>query len=111
MASRLEHRLSDGAAGAHTAIAAVLSAARLGYAGKLPLQAAETGDGLESVDTTITTPDNLGEALAELAADTALAAALGEEMVAQHLAVKGTEWRRFCEAVTDWELREYLPFL
>ena len=110
-ASRLEHRLSDGAAPIHVAMAAVLQAARLGFEAKLALQAAESGDGLEHVDTTVSTPANLGEALDELEADTPLVEALGAELVAQHVAVKRTEWNRFCAATTDWELREYLPFL
>ena len=92
-------------------MAAVLQAARLGFEGTLPLQAAESGDGLENVDATVTTPANLGEALDELQADTALVEALGAQLVAQHVAVKRTEWNRFCAATTDWELREYLPFL
>jgi glutamine synthetase len=110
-ASRLEHRMSDGGAPAHTAIAAVLQAARLGYEARLEVQPAETGDGLERVDVTVATPDNLGEALAELEADTALTEAVGADLVAQHLAVKRAEWERYCNAVTDWELREYLHFL
>jgi glutamine synthetase len=36
---------------------------------------------------------------------------VGADLVAQHLAIKRTEWQKFLEAVTDWELREYLPFL
>jgi glutamine synthetase len=27
------------------------------------------------------------------------------------LAVKRAEWERFIGATTDWEMREYLPFL
>jgi glutamine synthetase len=37
--------------------------------------------------------------------------AVGSDLVAQHLAVKRAEWERFLGATTDWELREYLPFL
>ncbi len=110
-ATRIEHRLSDGAAPVHVAMAAALQAARLGWESKLELQPAETGDGLERVDTTVCCPANLGEALDELEADTDLVAAVGPELVAQHVMVKRTEWQRFCAATTDWEVREYLPFL
>ena len=109
--ARLEHRLSDGAAPVHVALAAVLQACRLGVASKSEPGAPEGGNGLDVVEATIGTPPNLGVALDELEADTALAEAIGAELVAQHLAVKRTEWQRFLEAVTDWELREYLPFL
>ncbi len=111
VASRLEHRLSDGAAPVHVAMAAILQAARLGLEGELPLQAAETGDGLETVDTDVCCPPDLGAALDALQADAELVGAVGAELVRQHVTVKRTEWDRFCAATTDWERTEYLPFL
>lgn len=110
-ATRLEHRLSDGGGSVHVALAAVLQAARLGVVNDLAPGPAETGDGMENVDATVGCPSDLGEALAELERDTELVEAVGRELVAQHLAVRRTEWQRFCTATTDWELREYLPFL
>jgi glutamine synthetase len=56
-------------------------------------------------------PATLAEALDVLEADHELVAALGADLVAQHVAVKRTEWDRFSAATTDWEVREYLPFL
>jgi glutamine synthetase len=109
--ARLEHRLSDGAAPVHVALAAALQACRLGVEHKTDPGPPEGGNGLDVTEATVGTPLNLGEALDALEADVALVEAVGAELVAQHLAVKRTEWRRFCEAVTDWELREYLPFL
>ncbi len=109
--ARLEHRLSDGAAPVHVALAAVLQASLLGVEHKSDPGAPEGGNGLDVTEATVGTPANLGEALNELEADTALVEAIGADLVAQHLAVKRTEWQRFLEAVTDWELREYLPFL
>lgn len=110
-ATRLEHRLSDGAAPVHVAAAAVLQAARLGIAAKADPGAPESRDGLAEVDATVGTPPDLGAALDALEADHALVEAIGATLVAQHLAVKRTEWERFCAATTDWELHEYLPFL
>ncbi len=110
-AARLEHRLSDGAAPVHTAVAAVLQAARLGVVDKLELGPPESGDGFENVDATVASPASLGEALEALEADGALCDAVGKELVQQHLAVKRSEWDRYCASTTDWELREYLPFL
>lgn len=109
--ARLEHRLSDGAAPVHVALAAVLQACRLGVADKADPGAPEGGNGLDVVEATVGTPPNLGAALDALEADQALVEAVGAELVAQHLAVKRTEWQRYSQAVTDWELREYLPFL
>jgi glutamine synthetase len=109
--ARLEHRLSDGAAPVHVALAAVLQASLLGVEGGFDPGPPEGGNGLDVVEATVGTPPNLGEALDALELDTALVDAVGAELVAQHLAVKRTEWQSFLEAVTDWELREYLPFL
>ena len=36
--------------------------------------------------------------------------AVGSELVANFVAMKREEWRRFSQAVTDWELNEYLAF-
>lgn len=110
-AARLEHRLADGAAPAHVAVAAVLQAARLGVEDRLELGPPETGDGFERVDTSTGCPGNLGEALAALEADGALCEAVGKELVGQHLAVKRSEWDSFCAYTTDWERSAYLPFL
>jgi glutamine synthetase len=109
--ARLEHRLSDGAAPAHVALAAVLQAARLGFESKADPGPPEGGNGLDVVEATVGTPPTLGAALDALEADTALVEAVGADLVAQHLAIKRTEWQKFLEAVTDWELRAYLPFL
>ena len=110
--ARLEHRLSDGAAPRATSRSprssrrACSASSERSTLGRLRAATAST-----SIEATVGTPSNLGEALDELESDTALVEAIGAELVAQHLAVKRTEWQRFCEAVTDWELREYLPFL
>ena len=93
------------------ALAAVLQASLLGVEGGFDPGPPEGGNGLDVVEATVGTPPNLGEALDALELDTALVDAVGAELVAQHLAVKRTEWQSFLEAVTDWELREYLPFL
>ena len=109
--ARLEHRLSDGAAVLHTATAAVLQAARLGVAGYVDPGPPEGGNGLDTIDATVGVPASLAEALDALEADRELVGAVGEELVAQHVAVKRSEWERYCAATTDWELREYFPFL
>ncbi len=109
--ARLEHRLTDGGAVVHTSLAAVLQAARLGYVNKLDLGPAEGGNGLDTIEATVGVPPSLGAALDALEADSELVGALGSELVGQHLAVKRTEWERYLAATTDWEIREYLPFL
>jgi glutamine synthetase len=109
--SRLEHRLSDGAAVVHTSMAAVLQAARLGFVNQLPLGPVEGGNGLDTIDATIGVPHSLELALDALEADVELVNAVGSMLVSQHLSIKRAEWERFTGATTDWEMREYLPFL
>jgi glutamine synthetase len=110
-ATRLEHRMSDGAANPYLATAAVLQAARLGVIHKLKLGAPEEQDCLESQSTDRHVPANLELALNALEADLRFVDAIGPEMVAQFTAIKRAEWEKFIFAVTDWEKNYYLPFL
>lgn len=110
-ATRLEHRMPDGAANPYLATAAVLQSARLGVVHRLDLQAPEQQDCLTSQSATRHVPATLSLALDALEADTVFADAIGPELVAQFVAVKRGEWERFSTAVTDWELKTYLPFL
>lgn len=110
-ATRLEHRMPDGAANPYLATAAVLQAARLGVLHRLTPPAPEEQDCLTHQSTTRHVPANLALALDALEADTDLVQAIGPELVAQFAAVKRGEWSRFSAAVTDWELKTYLPFL
>lgn len=104
--ARLEHRMADVTANPYTATAAVLQASRLGVVDKLPLPPAETGDCMESQDATIKTPDTLAEALAELQADTALTAAVGQELVDNLIFMKTDEIEKTKDlsgtALRDW---------
>jgi len=72
---------------------------------------AEGGNGLDTIDATVGVPASLADALDELVADGALVDAVGSDLVAQHVAIKRSEWERFTGTTTDWEMREYLPFL
>ncbi len=120
-ATRLEHRLADGSANPYIAAAAVLQAARLGVVGGLTRPDPETGDGMESINTDRRSADHLVEAMAALEADHDLTAAIGPDLVANQLGIKGEEWRAYTEAepgwaelngtITDWENATYLPFL
>lgn len=110
-ATRLEHRLADGAANPYLATAALLQAARLGVINELPLPPAETLDCVENYSTARRPPDHLALALAALEADTTLVEAMGRPLIDNFVANKRVEWEKFMAAVTDWELNYYLPFL
>lgn len=110
-AARLEHRLADGACGPHIAVAAVLAAARLGIERGEEPPPEETADCLATPSRAEPVAEDLGAALLDLEADGDLSAALGEDFVRMHCAVKRDEWARFRAHTSDWELREYLPNL
>ncbi len=119
-ATRLEHRMPDGAANPYLAVAAVLQAARLGVVEMQSAPEPETGDGIESVNTEVRVAEHLGDALDDLEADGALVEAVGPGVVANLVAVKRAEWASYCEShpdwaaaldqFTDWERDWYLPF-
>jgi glutamine synthetase len=124
-ATRIEHRMADGAANPYTAAAAVLQAARLGVVGEVDLPEAETGDGMDSINTSTRCATNLSEALDDLEADQGLVNAVGSDLVANLVGIKRLEWDSFVAAepgwadsgsdgdqnlVTDWEREIYLPF-
>ncbi len=53
-------------------------------------------------------PRNLLEAIETLAGDDFARDVMGEAMHASYLAYKRDEWERYHQAVTDWEVQEYL---
>jgi glutamine synthetase len=110
-ATRLEYRLPDGAANPYLTVAAVLQAALLGVANAIEPPPIEDGDAFETANTERRTPPNLSAALDALEADQAFSHAFGIEAVENHIAIKRDEWQKFADAVTDWELNYYLPYL
>ena len=76
-------------------------------------------DGFEEVNTDVHSAENLKDALADLAADTVLQEAVGQDICDNFLVNKDAEWERFIEAegayeggdqATAWELSEYLMY-
>ncbi|MEM7539467.1 MAG: glutamine synthetase [Chloroflexota bacterium] len=120
-ATRIEHRMSDGAASPYLATAAVLQAARLGVLNNPELPSAEEQDCLESQSTDRHTATSLNEACDFIEADSEFVDAFGRESVEQLVAIKRFEWEKYTEAnpnweelgetVTDWEFNYYTPFI
>ena len=104
--ARLEHRMADATANPYTAVATVLQAALLGYTGNYPLQPMETGDGFTRNDAPHGTAATLTEALQDLAADTTLTSAVGQDLVANHLYMKQAEVAK-TEALEGDALRDW----
>ncbi len=110
-ATRLEHRMGDGAVSPHQAVATVLTAARLGYEKGYELPEVETKDCIENASTDIVTPPTLRDALDALEADSDLVQAFSPAYVDGFVTVKRAEWERYNSWTSDWEMAEYLPFL
>lgn len=89
--TRLEHRMPDASANPYTAVAAILQAARLGGENAYPLPAMETGDGFARNDSDVGVAASLAQAMDDLAADGALARAVGAELVEHHIHMKRIE--------------------
>ncbi len=102
-ATRMENRMSDGAASPYLATAAVLQAARLGVINNIELPAAEEQDCLESQSTDRHVPDTLNDACDALEADAEFMDAIGRESAEQLISIKRFEWEKYTEAVADWE--------
>ena len=110
-ASRIEHRVADCAASPYVAVAAVLQAARLGFTGEYELPPAETGDGLETVNTDRHIADSLGESLDLLEEDTVLGDAIGRLLVDNFIAIKRAEIEEL-DGRSDEEIIDYyLPYI
>ena len=114
--TRLEHRMSDGAANPYLAAAAVLHAARFGVEQQLaPPDAQVSG---EPPNTDRKVPPTLEAALDALEADEELSAALGPWVIESFTKLKRAEWERYAKTVGDpattevtpWETEYYLPF-
>lgn len=104
--ARIEHRMADAAANPYTMAAAVLQAARLGVDGDYPLPPAETADCLENHDAADGAPESLAAALDELENDRDLSAAIGEELIANHIAIKRDEAAKTAD-LNDAALRDF----
>lgn len=112
-ATRLELRVGDGTANPYLAYAAVIHAGLDGIRrGLWPPEPVEgLLDDLPEERRGTPLPGSLDAALSALEADDLLPGALGPELVRSYLALKWSEFRRFQQWTTDWELAEYAHHL
>jgi glutamine synthetase len=111
---RIEWRLPDSSANPYLALAGVIAAGLDGIENELDAGDPVNHDIYEMTDAqraelglTIL-PQNLGIAVAALKADTALAAALGQDFVNEFAALKSAEWNEYSQHVSAWETARYL---
>ena len=105
--ARIEHRMADAGANPYTIVAAILQAAKLGFDNKYELPPMETDDGLETINTDIHVAENLGKALDDLQADTALTEAVGQVLVDNHIFIKRAEIEEVTACDDDIKKRDY----
>ena len=110
-AARIEHRVADCAASPYVIVAAVLQAAKLGYLNGYELPPAETGDGLETVNTDRHIADDLPASLDVLEKDDALVDAVGRLLVENFVAVKRAEIEEVKGKSKQQIFDYYAPFI
>lgn len=103
--------MADASSNPYTATAAVLQAARLGLENNHQLPPIETGDGFDRTDAREGTAVELKGAVADLERDTALAAAVGPELVANHVFMKRKEVRKTRDLEGDGMRDFYVHFI
>jgi len=113
---RLEFRLPDSGCNPYLVHAALIAAGMDGVEREL-----EPGDPLNinlyalSAEERIAQgieilPQNLGEAIDELEADSVLTDAIGKEVMGEFIKLKRDEWVEYCRHVSDWEVQRYGEF-
>jgi glutamine synthetase len=103
---RFEDRAVDSACNPYLALAAIVAAGLDGVDRQLdpgaPIDGAATSLGVQTL------PRTLADALDALETDVVLRDALGEEALAEFIAVKRVEWGAYMESVSAWEQETYL---
>ena len=116
VAGRMEFRLTDGSCNIYAALASTIAAMLDGVEQNLSPPIPIDEDIYEWDDKEFkrhrvkTLPQTLGEALQALTTDSSLAKALGDDFVAEYLAIKTPEWIDYCRSVSDWEYKRYLTW-
>lgn len=110
-AARIEHRMADCAASPYFAMAAMLQAGLLGLDNGYELPPEEVNDGLETISTDRHTPHDLGAALDALEADKVLAAAIGQDLVDNFIAIKREEVRILEGKSAEEQTAYYLHYI
>lgn len=106
-ATRIEHRMADGAASPHLLAAAVLAAGLHGVSEQLPLEPPQVGDADATPNTDRHAPACLSDALDALEADEVLRGYFDPTLIEVYIGLKRAECERWAAAVTDWEQQEY----
>lgn len=109
--TRLEMRVPGADVNPYLAVAACLGAGLWGIEQGLELDQPPTLGSSYADDTLERLPRTLQEATERLASSKVAREMLGDGFVDHYVATREWEWRRFSDAVTDWELRRYFEII
>jgi glutamine synthetase len=109
--TRLEMRVPGSDVNPYLAVAACLAAGLWGIERGLSLDIAPTEGSAYADETVERLPRTLQEATARLAESKVARELFGEKFVDHYVATREWEWRKFGDAVTDWELRRYFEVI
>lgn len=110
-AARIEHRVGDCAVSPYVAAAALLQAARLGFVNNEELTPAETGDGIDTVNTERHIARDLGTSLDYLEAADDLVSAISKDMIENYIAIKRAEIAELAGKTKKEIFDYYAPFI
>ena len=102
--TRLELRSPDGASNPYLVFAVCLAAGLDGIKRELKAPALDSS----MTETGKVFPNTLEDAIIAFEKDAFLQDVLGKHIVSGYLDAKKQEWNRYCEEVTQWEVRKYL---
>jgi glutamine synthetase len=111
---RFEYRGVDSSCNPYLTVATLLNAGLDGLRREIdpgPPQEGNTYDLLQEGVEIEKVPDNLGDALVELAKDDIVRSAMPGRLYEVFRHYKQDEWERYLSSVTDWERDEYLEYL
>ena len=111
---RFEYRGVDSSCNPYLTVATLLNAGLDGLRREIdpgPPQEGNTYDLLQEGVEIEKVPDNLGDALKELAKDDIVRSAMPGRLYEVFRHYKQDEWERYLSSVTDWERDEYLEYL
>ncbi|WP_334143691.1 glutamine synthetase family protein [Rhabdothermincola sp.] len=109
--TRLEMRVPGADVNPYLAVAACLGAGLWGIEQGLELDQPPTRGSAYADGTLPRLPRTLQEATDRLAGSKVARELFGDGFVEHYVATREWEWRRFAEAVTDWELRRYFEII
>jgi glutamine synthetase len=109
--TRLEMRVPGSDVNPYLAVAACLGAGLWGIERGLTLDIPPTEGSAYADETVERLPRTLHEATARLAESKTARDLFGEKFVDHYVSTREWEWRKFGDAVTDWELRRYFEVI